>query len=166
MHATPIVDRDYFRSIYFRDPNGYVVELTAKREGHDAEMAPDPFVRTRSLAEPVPHPRPPGIEPTDQLGERSPFQLDPTIRPGKELGERAREDDDRRPPRMERRERGGAYGTLAIRVTPREAEVSVDGDRWELDSDGRLDVQVAAGPEDATHFPQAARPVGQVSQPE
>jgi len=27
-------------SIYFRDPNGYVIELCAKREGHDAMMDP------------------------------------------------------------------------------------------------------------------------------
>ena len=27
-------------SIYFRDPNGYVIELTCKREGHDAAMDP------------------------------------------------------------------------------------------------------------------------------
>jgi hypothetical protein len=28
------------RSIYFRDPNGYVVELTAKTPDHDREMDP------------------------------------------------------------------------------------------------------------------------------
>ena len=28
-------------SIYFRDPNGYVIELCAKREGHDTAMDPD-----------------------------------------------------------------------------------------------------------------------------
>ena len=27
-------------SIYFRDPNGYVIELTAKKPGHDAAMDP------------------------------------------------------------------------------------------------------------------------------
>jgi hypothetical protein len=27
-------------SIYFRDPNGYVIELTAKRPDHDAQMDP------------------------------------------------------------------------------------------------------------------------------
>jgi catechol 2,3-dioxygenase-like lactoylglutathione lyase family enzyme len=27
-------------SIYFRDPNGYVIELTAKRENHDAAFVP------------------------------------------------------------------------------------------------------------------------------
>ena len=27
-------------SIYFRDPNGYVIELCAKRPGHDAMMDP------------------------------------------------------------------------------------------------------------------------------
>jgi len=27
-------------SIYFRDPNGYVIELTAKRDNHDTVMNP------------------------------------------------------------------------------------------------------------------------------
>ena len=33
-----ISDHGFIDSIYFRDPNGYVVELTAKRAGHDAYM--------------------------------------------------------------------------------------------------------------------------------
>ena len=35
-----ISDHGFIDSIYFRDPNGYVVELTCKREGHDAMMDP------------------------------------------------------------------------------------------------------------------------------
>jgi catechol 2,3-dioxygenase-like lactoylglutathione lyase family enzyme len=35
-----IVDHGFIHSIYFRDPNGYVVELTAKAEGHAAAMNP------------------------------------------------------------------------------------------------------------------------------
>ena len=30
-----IADHGFINSIYFRDPNGYVVELTAKKENHD-----------------------------------------------------------------------------------------------------------------------------------
>ncbi len=30
----------FIDSIYFRDPNGYVIELTAKRPNHDREMDP------------------------------------------------------------------------------------------------------------------------------
>jgi len=33
-----ISDHGFIDSIYFRDPNGYVIELTAKRAGHDAYM--------------------------------------------------------------------------------------------------------------------------------
>ncbi|WP_193179688.1 VOC family protein [Nisaea sediminum] len=33
-----IADHGFIDSIYFRDPNGYVIELTAKREGHDEAM--------------------------------------------------------------------------------------------------------------------------------
>jgi catechol 2,3-dioxygenase-like lactoylglutathione lyase family enzyme len=35
-----ISDQGFIDSIYFRDPNGYVIELTAKRAGHDAAMDP------------------------------------------------------------------------------------------------------------------------------
>jgi catechol 2,3-dioxygenase-like lactoylglutathione lyase family enzyme len=35
-----ISDHGFIDSIYFRDPNGYVVELTAKRPDHDARMNP------------------------------------------------------------------------------------------------------------------------------
>jgi len=33
-----ISDHGFIDSLYFRDPNGYVIELTAKRAGHDAYM--------------------------------------------------------------------------------------------------------------------------------
>jgi catechol 2,3-dioxygenase-like lactoylglutathione lyase family enzyme len=35
-----IADHKMIDSIYFRDPNGYVIELTAKRPDHDAQMDP------------------------------------------------------------------------------------------------------------------------------
>jgi catechol 2,3-dioxygenase-like lactoylglutathione lyase family enzyme len=35
-----ISDHHFADSIYFRDPNGYVIELTAKQSGHDAHMNP------------------------------------------------------------------------------------------------------------------------------
>jgi catechol 2,3-dioxygenase-like lactoylglutathione lyase family enzyme len=35
-----IVDHGFIHSIYFRDPNGYVIELTAKSERHAQEMDP------------------------------------------------------------------------------------------------------------------------------
>lgn len=34
------VDHEFLNSIYFRDPNGYVIELTAKTARHDDEMDP------------------------------------------------------------------------------------------------------------------------------
>jgi catechol 2,3-dioxygenase-like lactoylglutathione lyase family enzyme len=33
-----VSDHGFVRSIYFRDPNGYVIELTAKTPGHDGAM--------------------------------------------------------------------------------------------------------------------------------
>jgi catechol 2,3-dioxygenase-like lactoylglutathione lyase family enzyme len=35
-----VSDHGFIDSIYFRDPNGYVIELTAKRPGHDEMMDP------------------------------------------------------------------------------------------------------------------------------
>jgi len=35
-----VSDHGFVDSIYFRDPNGYVIELTAKRAGHDDAMDP------------------------------------------------------------------------------------------------------------------------------
>jgi catechol-2,3-dioxygenase len=35
-----VSDHEFIRSIYFRDPNGYVIELTAKAPGHDQAMDP------------------------------------------------------------------------------------------------------------------------------
>jgi catechol 2,3-dioxygenase-like lactoylglutathione lyase family enzyme len=36
-----IADHNFIHSIYFRDPNGYVIELTARLPNHDAEMNPE-----------------------------------------------------------------------------------------------------------------------------
>lgn len=35
-----VSDHRFIRSIYFRDPNGYVIELTAKVAGHESAMDP------------------------------------------------------------------------------------------------------------------------------
>jgi catechol 2,3-dioxygenase-like lactoylglutathione lyase family enzyme len=35
-----ISDHHFVESIYFRDPNGYVIELTAKQPAHDSHMDP------------------------------------------------------------------------------------------------------------------------------
>jgi catechol 2,3-dioxygenase-like lactoylglutathione lyase family enzyme len=36
-----VSDHRFIDSIYFRDPNGYVIELTAKGPGHDEAMNPE-----------------------------------------------------------------------------------------------------------------------------
>lgn len=40
MEVRGISDHGFIHSIYFRDPNGYVIELAAKVEGHDDAMDP------------------------------------------------------------------------------------------------------------------------------
>ena len=42
-----VSDHGFIDSIYFRDPNGYVIELTAKMPGHDREMDPATNARAR-----------------------------------------------------------------------------------------------------------------------
>lgn len=36
-----VADHEFVRSIYFRDPNGYVIELTAKTPDHDTFLDPE-----------------------------------------------------------------------------------------------------------------------------
>ncbi len=43
-------DHGSIRSTYFRDPDGYVVELTVRQPGHDAEMAAERQVARERLA--------------------------------------------------------------------------------------------------------------------
>src|SRR5205814_2600532 len=38
MNVRGISDHGFIDSIYFRDPNGYVIELTAKRPDHDHQI--------------------------------------------------------------------------------------------------------------------------------
>lgn len=35
-----VSDHDFIHSVYFRDPNGYVIELTAKLDNHEAKTDP------------------------------------------------------------------------------------------------------------------------------
>jgi catechol 2,3-dioxygenase-like lactoylglutathione lyase family enzyme len=41
IHTRGISDHDFIHSIYFRDPNGYVIELTAKLPNHNDATNPD-----------------------------------------------------------------------------------------------------------------------------
>jgi catechol-2,3-dioxygenase len=46
-----VSDHGFIDSIYFRDPNGYVIELTAKRENHERAMDPGVNEARRKLEE-------------------------------------------------------------------------------------------------------------------
>jgi catechol 2,3-dioxygenase-like lactoylglutathione lyase family enzyme len=46
-----VSDHGFIDSIYFRDPNGYVIELTAKRENHERAMDPGVNEARRKLQE-------------------------------------------------------------------------------------------------------------------
>ena len=46
-----VSDHGFIHSIYFRDPNGYVIELTAKQPGHERDMDPAVNGARRILAD-------------------------------------------------------------------------------------------------------------------
>ena len=46
-----VADHQFVHSIYFRDPNGYVIELTAKRDDHERAMDPELNQARRTLAD-------------------------------------------------------------------------------------------------------------------
>ena len=50
MHVRGVSDHHFIDSIYFRDPNGYVIELTARRENHDEAMDPSKNQARETLA--------------------------------------------------------------------------------------------------------------------
>jgi len=49
VHVRGIADHKSIDSIYFRDPNGYVIELTAKRPDHDEQLAQAKLVARQNL---------------------------------------------------------------------------------------------------------------------
>jgi catechol-2,3-dioxygenase len=51
MPTRGISDHGFIDSIYFRDPNGYVIELTAKREGAERDLETAKKDARRALAD-------------------------------------------------------------------------------------------------------------------
>ncbi len=51
METRGVADHDFIHSIYFRDPNGYVVELTTKQPNHDEATDPSKNGARRILDE-------------------------------------------------------------------------------------------------------------------
>jgi glyoxalase family protein len=41
MHVTPVIDRDYFKSVYFREPQGVLFELATTSPGFAIDEDPD-----------------------------------------------------------------------------------------------------------------------------
>ncbi len=62
-HATPIIDRYYFRSIYFREPSGVLFELATIGPGFTVDEPPESLGEKLSLPPPYEHLRE-QIEPT------------------------------------------------------------------------------------------------------
>ena len=75
-----------------------------------------------------PEPRPEPTSPPPQAGAAGPPQPPPYAGPGR--GPNTRRAPQPAPPREPRAAQSSAYGTLAIRVQPGDADVVVDGERW------------------------------------
>lgn len=58
LHATPIVDRDYFRSIYFREPSGVLFELATDGPGFAVDEPAESLGRSLRLPRQHEHLRP------------------------------------------------------------------------------------------------------------
>jgi len=56
-----VANHGFIESIYFRDPNGYVIELTAKRPAHDAIMA-DAALTARDILDAWQRTKPPSVQ--------------------------------------------------------------------------------------------------------
>ncbi len=97
--------------------------------------APEPRPAARQVAARGDGPRDRHF-PMEGAGPRDP-RNDPARRPPME---RPRDHGDRGP-----RDHETGYGTLAVHVQPSDAEVLVDGERWDVDRDGRLQLQLASG---------------------
>jgi len=41
MHVTPVIDRDYFKAVYFRQPQGILFELATSSPGFAVDEDPD-----------------------------------------------------------------------------------------------------------------------------
>lgn len=73
MDVTPVVDREYFRSIYFREPGGVLFELATDPPGFTVDEAPEALGASLKL--------PPWLEPVrDRIEQRLPRLLPPDLR--------------------------------------------------------------------------------------
>jgi hypothetical protein len=82
-------------------------------------------------------------EPTPPVPAAAP----PSTRPAAPLprGPRDTRPGDREPPSGSIGARESGYGTLALRVQPGDAEILIDGEKWESSGNDRLLVQLSAG---------------------
>ncbi|MGE0394239.1 MAG: hypothetical protein AB7P67_11795 [Vicinamibacterales bacterium] len=110
--------------------------------------APEPRPAARQVAARGAGPGEPGF-PMEGAGPRDP-RNDPARRPPIE-----------RPRERMPRDRESGYGTLAVHVQPPDAEVLVDGDRWDVDRDGRVELQLAAGRHHVEVRRRGSRPFAQ-----
>ncbi|MEQ1897660.1 MAG: PEGA domain-containing protein [Vicinamibacterales bacterium] len=113
-----------------------------------------------------------------QLGSNEPAEPRPIARqvearrepPMMGAGPRDPRDDPDRPARPARPGRrgdrprpspGADYGTIAVHVQPRDADVLIDGERWDVSPDGRVDVRVSRGRHHVEIRRRGSRPFNQ-----
>ena len=110
--------RTISQSIYFQPGETYHLRHTMEALG-----------RGETATRPVPRPASAASVPPGAPRRRGPMGPPPQRGPGA----------------RDREVRAGEAGTLAIRIQPGDAEVFIDGERWETSGGQRLDVQVSPG---------------------
>src|SRR5437762_10749972 len=113
--------------------------------GEQAE--PRPQAPTPPIAQGAPAPMPPGAYPPPQPGAYPPPPgAYPPPQPPRGPGTRRMPPPPPSPPGSEPRGAASEYGSIAIRVQPSDAEVSIDGEPWRAPSgQERLVVDVSEG---------------------
>ena len=101
--------------------------------------------------QPEPRPQPPEPPPGSQAGPLRPGEAPPPMPQEPPPGRPPMRRPPPMPPQPPRDPRSGTqaagYGTLAIRVQPADAEVTIDGEKWRgPDAQDRLVIDVAEGP--------------------
>ena len=126
--------------VFLSADNTFKVKYAMEKLAAGEQAEPRPQAPTPPIAQGAPAPMPPGAYPPPQPGAYPPPQ------PPRGPGTRRMPPPPPSPPGSEPRGAASEYGSIAIRVQPSDAEVSIDGEPWRAPSgQERLVVDVSEG---------------------
>jgi len=121
--------------VFLTADNTFKVKYSMEKLAAGEQAEPRPQAPTPQVAQGAPPPMPPGAYPTPQPRGPGARRMPP---PPQQMPPP--------PPGSEPRGAASAYGSIAIRVQPNDAEVSIDGEPWRAPSgQERLVVEVSEG---------------------